>query len=723
MSAIDDKYAELGGRRGLLGAPIRPESVTPDGSGRYRHYQHGSIYWSPATGAHELHGAIYTKWARLGWERGVLGYPVTDEATTPDGVGRYNHFQGGSIYWTPNTGANEVHGSIRAKWASLGWERGVLGYPVTDEATTQDGVGRYNHFQSGSIYWTPSTGAWEVHGAIRDRWAALGWETSSLGYPVSDELDTPAGMGRVSHFQGGSIYWDAGRGAYEVWPAPRPRPCSAATDGRWETSPSTSGVVGVHAALLRTNKVLFFTYREPADPHGPPAPQPNGAAAVWDLDTGAITTPAPASGERNLFCAGQSMLGDGRVFVGGGERQHVGVTSLHVFTPGGARGGSWQHVGDMPAGRWYPTCVTLPDGRVMMIGGRDWTSTANRANPTFEMYDPATGALTPRQRLPLLVGNAFDTYPFAFVLPGGRLFMHAGTRTRFLNLGTMADAGASLEAAARPDRNSRTYGLEGTAVLLPLDPDASPAYSARVMLIGGGGRPPVAMTTPATASCEVLDTSASAPGWILTAPMARPRVMPDAVLLPDGLVFVSNGSSTGFADNGANPVYDAELYDPATNVWRTVCPMSVPRLYHATSLLLPDGRVMTAGTDESWNPDPFHEAELRIELYSPPYLFAGPRPMITSAPPARAGYGTSISVGHAGTPAIASACLVRCGSVTHSFNSDQRLIKLRVIERRSNQVSLQAPPDGFVAPPGYYLLFLLTSAGVPSVGRFIRIGS
>lgn len=335
---------------------------------------------------------------------------------------------------------------------------------------------------------------------------------------------------------------------------------------------------------------------------------------------------------------------------------------------------------------------------------------------------PKTGALTPRQISPLFAGNAFDTYPFAFVLPGGRLFMHVGTRTRFLNLATMTDTGANFEAAARPDRNGRTYGLEGTAVLLPLDPEASPAYRARVMLIGGGGVHPVTMTTPATASCEVLDTSAAAPAWTLVAPMARPRVMPDAVMLPDETVFVSNGSSTGFADHGANPVYDAEIYNPATNAWRTVCPMRVPRLYHATSLLLPDGRVMTAGTDQSWNPDPFHEAELRIELYSPPYLFGGARPTITAAPPTSAGYGASISVGYAGSTAVASACLVRCGSVTHSFNSDQRLVKLRILETASNQLTLQAPPDGFVAPPGFYLLFLLTTDGVPSVGQFIRIG-
>src|SRR6266542_4870972 len=173
MSDIDVKYAQLGGAAGLLGAAVTGEPTTPDGIGRYRHFQGGSIYWTSGTGAHEVHGDIRGKWASLGWERSFLGYPVTDETTTPDGTGRYNHFQGGSVYWTPATGAHEVHGAIRGKWAQLGGERSFLGFPATDELGTPDGVGRFNHFPGGSIYWTPNTGAHEVHGAIRDCWASM----------------------------------------------------------------------------------------------------------------------------------------------------------------------------------------------------------------------------------------------------------------------------------------------------------------------------------------------------------------------------------------------------------------------------------------------------------------------------------------------------------------------------------------------------------------------
>jgi uncharacterized protein with LGFP repeats len=158
--------------------------------------------------------AIDDKWRQIPW----IGAPKdegagSDEMALPDGRGRARDFEHGSIYWTPQTGAHEVHGDIRVKWARLRGSRGFLGYPLTDELGTPDGVGRFNHFERGSIYWTPSTGAFEVHGAIRDLWASMGWERGRLRYPVSDELDAPSIGGRVSRFQGGSITWTPAGGA------------------------------------------------------------------------------------------------------------------------------------------------------------------------------------------------------------------------------------------------------------------------------------------------------------------------------------------------------------------------------------------------------------------------------------------------------------------------------------------------------------------------------
>jgi peptidoglycan/xylan/chitin deacetylase (PgdA/CDA1 family) len=269
-SAIQARYAQLGGPTSLLGAPVTGEHRTPDGSGAFTHYQGGSLYWSPATGARLVYGEIRGAWAALGWERSALRYPTTDELGTPDRVGRFNHFSHGSIYWTSATGAHEVRGAIRQTWARLGWERSALGYPTTNELGTPDRVGRFNHFSHGSIYWTPATGAHEVRGAIRQTWARLGWERSALGYPVSGERSAGS-AGTYNDFTGGSIYWSAGTGAHELrtgirdaWRAaggagsPLGFPTSdeqITADGTWRSNTFQHGVLSWSTA---TGYVLVF---------------------------------------------------------------------------------------------------------------------------------------------------------------------------------------------------------------------------------------------------------------------------------------------------------------------------------------------------------------------------------------------------------------------------------------------------------------------------------
>lgn len=204
---IEAKYQALGGAGGFLKAATTAVTVCPDGRGFFRHFAGGSIYWHPYTGAHEVHGLIRQKWAGLGWERSFLGYPTSDETVGRDeeATGRFSHFQGGSIYWQPTVGTFEVHGAIRQKYLELGAEASFLGYPTTDELGTPDGVGRFNHFQAGSIYWTPSVWAHEVHGLIRGYWADHGWErNAALGYPISDELIPNRTVG---HLRPGSIRW------------------------------------------------------------------------------------------------------------------------------------------------------------------------------------------------------------------------------------------------------------------------------------------------------------------------------------------------------------------------------------------------------------------------------------------------------------------------------------------------------------------------------------
>ncbi|MBF0363649.1 MAG: hypothetical protein HQK49_21700 [Oligoflexia bacterium] len=156
--------------------------------GCFRRYQHGSIYATAAGGAWEIHGSIRDKWGSLGLENSFLGYPTSDETTTPDGIGRFNHFQGGSIYWHPCIGAFEVHGLIRQKWSQMGYEKSKLGYPKSDELKTSDLQGRYSKFQHGAIYYHPQHGTHPILGVIYYQWADQGFEKGSLGYPTSDPV-------------------------------------------------------------------------------------------------------------------------------------------------------------------------------------------------------------------------------------------------------------------------------------------------------------------------------------------------------------------------------------------------------------------------------------------------------------------------------------------------------------------------------------------------------
>lgn len=160
-----------------------------------------------AGGVPMVHGAIGDLYNALGGPGGILGKPKTAETATPDKVGRFNHFERGSIYWTPKLGAHEVHGAIRDKWAALGWELcPFLGYPISNELPTAPGhPGAFNVFERGSIYWSPATGAHEIRGAIRDHWAAQGYETGPLGFPTSDEVSVSVGRGQT--FQGGTLRW------------------------------------------------------------------------------------------------------------------------------------------------------------------------------------------------------------------------------------------------------------------------------------------------------------------------------------------------------------------------------------------------------------------------------------------------------------------------------------------------------------------------------------
>lgn len=202
--AIEVEYDQAGGP-GFFGDPTTPESDAGRG-GRYQAFErNSSIYWHPDTGANQVGGAIRDKWGSLGWENGLLGYPVTRENATPGNHGSYNHFQGGSIYWSLGTAAHQIGGAIRDKWAAYGWENSALGFPITDETMAGKDNGRYNLFGGGAIYWSARSGAHPVWGTIRNDWEGTGAENGRYGYPTSDEYDFE--KGKAQDFQNGRITW------------------------------------------------------------------------------------------------------------------------------------------------------------------------------------------------------------------------------------------------------------------------------------------------------------------------------------------------------------------------------------------------------------------------------------------------------------------------------------------------------------------------------------
>jgi len=201
---IRAKYLAAGGPVTAFGAATTGELDATTTSTAVQWFQAGRIYYAAAAGTHYVRGGILTKYRSMGTVTSALRFPVTDE-TAGAGGGWYNHFQGGSIYWLAATGAHAVQGGIRTKWLSLGAEAGFLGYPRSDETKLTGGYG--SQFQHGNIYWTASTGAHEVHGAILGRYLALGGMGSRLGAPVTDEFAVPAG--RRSDFAHGAIVWDA----------------------------------------------------------------------------------------------------------------------------------------------------------------------------------------------------------------------------------------------------------------------------------------------------------------------------------------------------------------------------------------------------------------------------------------------------------------------------------------------------------------------------------
>ena len=386
----------------------------------------------------------------------------------------------------------------------------------------------------------------------------------------------------------------------------------------------------------------------------------------------------------NIFCSGHSFLADGTLFVAGGHISNfVGLPRASTYNP---FTNAWSNLPDMNASRWYPTTTVLANGDVLVVSGQIDRLTFG-VNTLPQVFQVATGTWRDLTGAQL----AQDLYPMMLLAPNGKVF-NAGpdTMTRYLDT---SGSGAWTFVATRAG-GVRDYG---SAVM----------YAPGKILVMGGGQDPPKNTA------EVIDLNAASPGWRAVGSMAFARRQINATLLPDGKVLVTGGTSgPGFNDTNppSAPVYAAELWDPATENWTTLASsLGIPRVYHSAALLLPDGRVLSTGGN----------GHPETETYSPPYLFKGPRPTITSTPPS-AGYGQPFFVGTPDALAISKITMLRLSSVTHAFNQSQYINELS-FSQCTGGLSVTAPPSGNIAPPGYYLLFLLNGSGVPSVAQIIRV--
>lgn len=192
------KYDSLGNVNSFLLWPTSGNITNPDGVGQRVTFVNGPIYWHPNAGAHPVVNHFMMKWGELSWEAGYLGYPTTDEIvlqSSTDNIGRRQEFQGGHVYWHPTrSNLNAVRGAVLSKYLATGAQNGPLGYPKSDEIGLPDGVGRMSSFEFGNIYFTSQTGAWPVLGTsdpilgkIMGKWAATNYEQGPFGYPIGDE--------------------------------------------------------------------------------------------------------------------------------------------------------------------------------------------------------------------------------------------------------------------------------------------------------------------------------------------------------------------------------------------------------------------------------------------------------------------------------------------------------------------------------------------------------
>jgi galactose oxidase-like protein/Kelch motif protein len=502
------------------------------------------------------------------------------------------------------------------------------------------------------------------------------------------------------------------------------QPASAQTAGSWQLGPSTNGLP-IHATLLRTGQI-FYLAGSGYDLNTEFGPY---IASVYNPSTGNESSVAL---DEDLFCAGNVQLANGNVLLAGGTQLYdIDPSNCNGYWHGAkfayefdVQSSSLTKVSSMAQGRWYPTCVLMPNGRVFVTGGMDDYGTENRL---VEIYDPDSKSWSTSydssRSYTYCVGSEFvascpgagspcyggtnnapspwlSLYPRMHLVPSG-LLVTAGQvpeiRTWNPSNGQWRDIGTTT--------NYRSYG---TSILLPLQNSSS--ERGKVLIVGGSATDGGLATT----SVQVVDFNqgtSTTPVIRSVASIRNRRKYLLPVILPNGKAVIFGGSSQG----NENPVYVPEMFDPVNETWTSLAAASIARVYHGVALLLPDGSVWTASSSITRT-----TSEKRTEIYRPDYFLSGSRPTITGTPLV-GDYGNSITLSTPDPASITMASLVKLPCATHHYDTDARLVWLQVTGRSSNTVTVASPLNANLAPPGYYMIHLLNGSNIPSTASIIKI--
>ncbi len=524
---------------------------------------------------------------------------------------------------------------------------------------------------------------------------------------------------------------------------------AACTRGAWQVMPVSGQVRAARAVLMYNGKVLLVAGS------GDDIQNFNAdtfKTAVYDPAKGTLTQiPTPA----NFVRAGEVQLPDGKVLVLGGTKAYPtathgfeGLNTSYIFNPVTNR---YQKVSNLNGGHWLPSATELGNGDVIAYGGLD----GNGAGSTFtEFFKYNPNSPTDGQWLPLSqISESFDgwgLYPAMILTQNGELFYTGshvfgdnetplgavGTKrgqggAGFINIRNILNPAAATPVIPVTGLQDTPGGPPGTdmtdesmAILLP------PAQSQKVMLMGGGN---ILFTKPATRLTDLISLNSANPHYVPGPLLPRGRLMnqqgklvnggkPESasegkmyvsmVILPNEQVLETGG---GLLDRQSPWVSEASMYNPATNRFTSMAADPQPRGYHSTALLLPDGRVMAYGN----NPGDGSFDE-KISIYSPPYLFHGPRPRITSVAHTYWTYGSTQQL--TVSQKIVRAELIRPATVAQSDDPNQRFVGLPITVS-GNHVRLNVTSNPNMAPPGWYMLFVTNANGVPSVAKWVHVSS